>query len=688
MGKIEKGTWQYCGKRVRDGAPKRFLSGMTKEDMIKELGARMKTRGLNRDQLCKLVRTKRVLKTKGVPLKYDGANSCYLDTLMVSLYHRENDWLDQHTILTTPGDEFIPTHKAVVKVVSKIKDFMKLKYDQDGDTHLSNTNSNSDKDSKKTKSSSSGSNSNSNGKKKEKSASSGSNSNSNGKKKEKSASSASNSSNSKKKKQKSASGSNSEWSIASIRDVKPLFEVNSNSEKERAQAIFEKVVENRRKRLETITSSDDESSTKSRKSGRKKRVSKSSKSTSGSSNSDLSKVNVEQQRRLLEKFAAAKKKGKETSSNSNSNAKSSKKGSNTDLNKVNVEQQRRLLEKYAKKKRESSSESESSESEKNVRVGKKSSSNSSNTNASAKKRNNSNVAARKKRLEALRKQLDENSSGGKRGGGGGWKKRKILGGVLTRRAAARANKKGSSSSNSNSNSNSSGSNSGGETCVSLRRMFGSKPFKDINDALDLNWKGEQQDPKDVISVLEHMYKIPLCLQVEIENKGGGDKTEKRVESWGMSAWEVTGHMIEEKNVSEWSDIFPKLVEKNFNDITGKWRTTTTSFVDSPMLYVKLHRYDQDGDKLNNEFMPTSMIATAKNGVLTLTAVIIHNGSSANAGHYTALLKLKNGVWVYYNDMSRSLEVVGLYLKDAMAYKRDLALKNAVGFVFTKTHERG
>lgn len=228
--------------------------------------------------------------------------------------------------------------------------------------------------------------------------------------------------------------------------------------------------------------------------------------------------------------------------------------------------------------------------------------------------------------------------------------------------------------NSNSNSNSNSSR-GSDTCESLRRMFRGRAFREFNEANDIDWDGVQQDPIDVIHILEHMYGLPQALKVHIQ----GPST-KRHEKWSMSSWQIPGFMLAEKKTKEWTNVFPKLHDDGTK--------TTTTFLEAPFMYVQLHRYTSSDEvghgavKNTKPFAPTSMIATPK-GLLTLVSIVIHIGSTPRAGHYTALLKTKEGPWLYYNDLNQRMEVAGLYLKQALDYKNKLGLTNGVGFVYMK-----
>jgi hypothetical protein len=225
----------------------------------------------------------------------------------------------------------------------------------------------------------------------------------------------------------------------------------------------------------------------------------------------------------------------------------------------------------------------------------------------------------------------------------------------------------------------------GRTCSTLRGRFQGRPFTKFNNESGLEWTETQQDPIEVISMIHHIYNIPDSMNV-VEEKTGA-KPEDQI--W-RGVWEVPAYVFTDEDKCRWKKVFPTLTTTHeFEDEHGRRvkQVTTHAFKDAPMLYVKLHRYRAKGEnyvrqrKVDTRFVPEGWIETSTRRTLTLVSIIVHIGKWSDAGHYTVFLCLRNGVWVYYDDMAQHLEVIGMQLRDVMAYKNGLAASDGVGLIY-------
>lgn len=480
MGKIKKGSPDYCGSRARKHSPKGFMRGMANEDMLKQLKHVQRGDQLTRRQLCKLLRTKKALHSNdvGVPLTNDGDNSCYLDSVLVGLYHRKSAWLDEHTIEAEPEKtSFNSTHNTFVETIEHIRHFFA--------THTHSEESDDDEDDANT------------------------------------------------------SQSNADDPEKNDEDAPPTKEKRPK----KAPA-------------------------------RKK---------------DLIKATV-----------------KTTLANSNSNGDNSNSAS------------------YSIRKK---------------------------TSAPPRRMVNMDDGARARLLAVIReraKTMASNSDGG--GRRRGWQS----GGA------------------------------DGRTCSTLRGRFQGRAFTKFNNNSGLEWTETQQDPIEVISMIHHIYDIPDSMKVVEEMTGS-----KPEDQMWRGVWEVPAYVFTDEDECRWKKVFPTLVTTNeFEDKQGHnvKKVTKRTFKDTPLLYVKLHRYQAKGEnyvrqrKVNTPFIPEGWIETSTR-TLTLVSIIVHIGKWSNEGHYTAFLCLRNGVWVYYDDMAQHLEVIGMQLRDVMAYKNGLATTDGVGLIY-------
>lgn len=212
------------------------------------------------------------------------------------------------------------------------------------------------------------------------------------------------------------------------------------------------------------------------------------------------------------------------------------------------------------------------------------------------------------------------------------------------------------------------------TCVSVRNQFRKPAFRDFNIANDFHWDGAQDEPLNIMKTLQFAYSLPEA--VTLSNKQLSSGRRRRMQSvfyaWYIPVWDLEAGKA-------FDQVFPVLT----NDDDG----LDTRFVKAPLLYMQLQRVKPlyghtttETRKLQNPFVPRDSIDSGTGRRLQLVSIIIHQGDSTS-GHYTAILKLKHGIWVHYDDLDSSVRLVGTSLKHAMAYRKGLAKRNAVGFVY-------
>jgi uncharacterized UBP type Zn finger protein len=123
---------------------------------------------------------------------------------------------------------------------------------------------------------------------------------------------------------------------------------------------------------------------------------------------------------------------------------------------------------------------------------------------------------------------------------------------------------------------------------------------------------------------------------------------------------------------EWDKhIFPTYINDTDQGVTK------TIYEDAPMMIVELQRNTGE-EKVTKCFVPPRTLRLSKR-VLHLSSIIIHIGRSTTNGHYVALLKATKDKFVYYDDMTSTLKRVDA--QDVFSYKKKLAAKNAVAFVY-------
>jgi hypothetical protein len=197
-------------------------------------------------------------------------------------------------------------------------------------------------------------------------------------------------------------------------------------------------------------------------------------------------------------------------------------------------------------------------------------------------------------------------------------------------------------------------------CRSLRLLF-HKFDKLYKPQYPTEWLGEQNDPNEVIELLSRVFTLPNT----IASRPAG--------SLPFSG--ITVHAKKGTNVKI-GDYVP---------ITKEWvediqRHRTITYLSADYLYIGVLR-NLDGDdntKTTSPVLPDTKINLPENPKpLHLKAIIIHNGSSPQSGHYTGIVRMKGG-WFYYDDLKGSYKFIGRSTKVVM---KDEYLQNCAGFFY-------
>lgn len=194
------------------------------------------------------------------------------------------------------------------------------------------------------------------------------------------------------------------------------------------------------------------------------------------------------------------------------------------------------------------------------------------------------------------------------------------------------------------------------TSKRLRNMFQNYDAH-YNKIHIMEWTMEQNDPTDVIYMLEYIFNIPNKIKF---------KNNENIERSGLIGLSVPVYLLM-KNV-KFEDLFP-----NFVDSETKIKR---KFVKGSMLYVQVHRNFMDSRKITSEFKPPVKIHD-----MTLVSIIIHIGSFPTQGHYVTLFKQNNSKWIYYDNMDLNVKYVDN--TDIFTFNSNIVTTNGVGFLYAK-----
>jgi uncharacterized UBP type Zn finger protein len=191
------------------------------------------------------------------------------------------------------------------------------------------------------------------------------------------------------------------------------------------------------------------------------------------------------------------------------------------------------------------------------------------------------------------------------------------------------------------------------TCFNLRALL--DKFSTFNSNHDNEWTHTQQDPVDVIYILEHIFNIPQRNQFRIKGVG--------IEKTSLIGLQIPAYMLRDK--ATFRTFFPSFYDKDTK--------TTRVFEKGEMIYIQLNRNWLDVEKIKTDFVFPRKISN-----LNLVSIILHIGSSPTSGHYVTIMRLNRKSWLYYDGMSSELE----YIDDSDLYTTDVK-RNAVGILYVQ-----
>jgi uncharacterized UBP type Zn finger protein len=189
------------------------------------------------------------------------------------------------------------------------------------------------------------------------------------------------------------------------------------------------------------------------------------------------------------------------------------------------------------------------------------------------------------------------------------------------------------------------------TCFNLRTLF--NKFSTYNSNHDNEWTHSQQDPVDVIYILEHLFDIPQRNIFRINGSG--------IEKTSIIGLQIPAYMLRDK--ATFRTFFP-----SFYDTDTK---TNRVFEKSDMIYIQLNRNWLDIEKIKTEFVFPRKISN-----MNMVSIILHLGSSPTSGHYVTIMRLNHKSWLYYDGMSTNMA----YIDDSDLYNSDVK-RNAVGILY-------
>ena len=195
-------------------------------------------------------------------------------------------------------------------------------------------------------------------------------------------------------------------------------------------------------------------------------------------------------------------------------------------------------------------------------------------------------------------------------------------------------------------------------CRSLRQLF-HKFDKLYKPAYPTEWLGEQNDPNEVVELLNRVFTLPSTIQV---------RPPPALPFSGITVHAKKGETVK---VSDYIPITKEWVE----DI-GRHRTI--KYLSADYLLVSVLRNLDNTSKITSHVVPEFKLVLPENpNPLKLKSMILHNGSDPHSGHYTGIVYIKGG-WYYYDDMKSSYKLLG---KSAESIMKDEFLQNCVGFFY-------
>jgi hypothetical protein len=180
------------------------------------------------------------------------------------------------------------------------------------------------------------------------------------------------------------------------------------------------------------------------------------------------------------------------------------------------------------------------------------------------------------------------------------------------------------------------------TCRNLRKLL--KRFDEVyqneyNVRVEpIEWKRTQQEPRDLIGMMIRVFDIPVDVQMTVN----GDKRNASFNSPFIPSADLKA-----KKKLRIDTYFPV-----YHD------AATVVYTSAVVIAINVER-NFFGEKQTSIVQFDKDIDMPNANKLSLVSIVIHHGSSVEAGHYTAMLK-KNDVWYHYDDIGPELTRVGSF----------------------------
>lgn len=224
-----------------------------------------------------------------------------------------------------------------------------------------------------------------------------------------------------------------------------------------------------------------------------------------------------------------------------------------------------------------------------------------------------------------------------------------------------------------------------DTCIQLRRDL--QDYVKFAKLPAFNWKTEQQEPRDLMSILRQIFNIPDLAIIKLSSWVSNDSCdrgvikiteEQRTVSIGINIGvdELT-EMIENETISLESyingTVCTEFDEQNYFSYKDKYYKIYLKhqeYIQAPMLWIHVDRLNID-TKIRTKLMPLEYISLKDNSKpLELVGIIIHRGSD-EGGHYMSYIKCQD-VWYLVDDLASTIwREIGDYnkvLKDTSGSK--------------------
>jgi len=198
-------------------------------------------------------------------------------------------------------------------------------------------------------------------------------------------------------------------------------------------------------------------------------------------------------------------------------------------------------------------------------------------------------------------------------------------------------------------------------CTKLRKLFRTFDAQDDNlDNDDVDWLKSQQEPLDVINLLNRVFVIP-------ENTSVLERGYLR----HYNPFGLTVSPVARKKVVGLEEV---LVMEHIELLSAP---------DDLYVHVNRTMMDDDGDpiKIDTRLAIPSELPVKEGPPLILRSVIMHIGDSLDEGHYIAHIKMEDGMWRTYDDLEKHISDgrKGLASRE---HTKVMIESNCVGLVFS------